>query len=158
VASQHAGLNARYYESIAKTMLWVDKTKYGGRYQEAMKKVFVKRNLIRPQLLLLNAPKCDNEENMMKTEGTLRLRLSDHIIRAQSISNPLYDVELEIPHEQMYLYDEGNPMDAVLVSQSEAISAAQDMVDYLHATNSVSDDPSTPFEVRDGKLVRTHFV
>ena len=157
VASQHAGLNVRYYESVAKTMLWVDKTKHDGKYQEILKKVFINRNLVRPQLLMLNAPKCDNENNIMKTEGKLSLRLSDHVIRAQSISNPLYDVELEIPHEQMYLYDEGNPMDAVLVSQQEAISAAQDMVDYLYATNSVSDDPSTPFEIRNGKLVRTHF-
>jgi len=157
-ASQNAGLNVRFCESVAKTMLWVDKTKHEGKYQEVMKRVLRKRNLLPPTLMMLgNAPECDNENNIMTTQSTLKLKLSDHMIRAQSISNPLYDVELEIPHSQTYLYDNGNPMDAILVTDAEAISAAQDMVDFLHATNSVSDDPKTPFAVQDGKLVRTNF-
>lgn len=158
VASCHAGLNARYYESVAKTMLWVDKTKCDGKYEHVLSDVFAKRDLIRPQLRIMNAPACNNDENIVKAQSTISLRLSDHVLRAQSQNNPLYDVQLEIPHEQMYLYDnEKNVMDAVLVTKEEAISAAIDTVDYLHETGSVSDDPETPFEIKDGKLVRTHF-
>jgi len=155
----HAGLNVRFYESMAKTMLWADKNHFAGAYQDIMHKVFVDRKLIQPQQFrILSAPPCDNEDGVVKTEGKLSIRLSDHVMRAQSNSNPLYDVELEIPHEQLYLYDnDKNIMDAVVVTNDEALAAAQDMVHYLHVANKVGDGPDTPFEVKDGKLVRTHF-
>lgn len=155
----HAGLNVRFYESMAKTMLWSDKNHFEGVYQDIMRKVFVDRKLIQPnQFRMLSAPLCNNEEGIVKTEGKLSIRLSDHVMRAQSNSNPLYDVEIEVPHEQLYLYDNNkNIMDSVLVTNDEALSAAQDMVHYLHVTNKVGDGPDTPFEIRDGKLVRTHF-
>lgn len=158
-AIKHAPLNVKFYESMAKTMLWTDKTKFHGIYQDTMRKVFAKRNIIRPSLnILSNAPACDNDERIMKMSSTLNLKLSDHVLRVQS-NNPLYNVEVEIPHEQAFLYDENNNvMDAVMVSDPDALLGAQDMIEYLHETNSVGDGPDTPFEIQNGKLVRTHFA
>lgn len=159
MATLNAGLNTKFYESVAKAMLWADKTKFGNKYQEVLKRAFSERNLIQPQFMSLSsAPKCDNADGIIKTDGKVSVRLSDHFMSAQSLSNPLYDVELDIPHEQMYLYDnDNNVLDAVLVSDDDVIVAAQGVADYLHATNSVSDSPDTPFEIKNGKLIRTHF-
>jgi hypothetical protein len=155
----HAGVNVRFYNSMAKTMLWVDKTQFSGAYLGLMRKVFIARKLIQPkQLQMLSAPPCDNDEGVVRIQSKFNLKLADHVMRAQSNSNPLYDVELEIPHEQVYLYDnDKNIMDAITVTNDEALAAAQDMVHYLNDANLVSDEPDTPFEIRDGKLVRTHF-
>ena len=87
------------------------------------------------------------------------MKLSDHLIRSQSDDNPLYDVEIEMPQDQAHLYDKNkNLVDSIMITDKESLSAAQDMIVYLHKTNSVSDDPMTPFEIKDGKLVRSHFI
>jgi len=159
MAIKHAPINVKFYESMAKTMLWADKTKLNGTYHDAMRDVFIKRNVIQPTLnILSNAPSCDNNEGIVKMSSTLNLKLSNHILRMQS-DNPLYNVEVEIPQEQAYLYDENKTaMDVISVSDDEALLGAQDMIEYLHETNSVGEGSDTPFEIQDGKLVRTHFA
>ena len=161
IATQNAGMNTHFYESVGRTLLWADKTQFKGEYQEIIRTVLVRRKIIQPDVKILSAPVCQTAEKIMMTPRTLSLRLSDGplnaSIRAQA-ANPLYDVEIEVPHDQTFLYDEdGQIMDVVAVSDDEAIDAAREMVDYLHSTNKVSDSPDTPFEIRDGKLVRTHF-
>lgn len=154
----NAPVNVRFYESVAKTMLWVEKTKFNNNYHDKIREIFFDRNLMRPEVKMLSAPECDNEEGIVRIQSKLQLKLGDHMLRAQS-SNPLYNVELEIPHEQVYLYDnDKNIYDSVLVSDDEALSAAQDAIIYLHETNSVGDGADTPWQITDGKLCRTGFI
>jgi hypothetical protein len=157
-ATLHAPINGKFYESFAKTMLWADKTKFNNTYQSIIRDAFLKRNIITEEVKILsNAPACDNEEGIVKVQSTMQLKLSDHLVRAQS-NNPLYNVELEIPQEQVYLYDHGkNLVDSVVATQQESLDAAQDMIIYLHESGQVGEGPDTPFEIRDNKLVRTHF-
>ncbi len=158
-AIQNAPLNTRFYESVAKTMLWAEKTGVnGGMYHDKMRKVFLDRNLIRAEVSMLSAPECTNDEGIMRIQSKMNIKLGDHMLRAQS-DNPLYNVEVEIPHEQVYLYDENNNIyDSMFVSQEEALSDAQDAIMYLHDTESVGEGSDTPFEIQSGKLCRTHFV
>ena len=159
LATQNAGVNVKFYESIARTLLWADKTHFDSRYHDLIQRTLIERQVIQPEVKILSAPSCDNDEKIMRTSGKLTLRLSEHIVRSQSIvNNPLYDVELEVPNDQVFLYDQsGQIIDAMAVSDEETIRSAQQMVDYLHIAKKVGDGPDTPFEVRDGKLVRTHF-
>ncbi len=107
---------------------------------------------------MLSAPECTNDECVMRIQSKFNIRLCDHMLRAQD-NNPLYNVEIEVPHEQVYLYDENkNIYDSMLISQSEALIAAQDAITYLHETDSVGEGTDTPFEVINGKLCRTLFV
>jgi hypothetical protein len=156
-AIQTAPLNTKFYQSVAKTMLWVDATVGGGKYQKSMEEVFKNRNLIKTQLRALAAPKCDNENYIIKKSEIMHLKLSDHVISSQS-DNFLYSVELEVPNESAYLYDlNKNIFDHIGSSEDDSISGAIDMVTYIYNSKNVSDDSSTLFEIKDGKLVRSHF-
>jgi hypothetical protein len=159
-AIQFAPLNANFFESMSRTLLWTDVTLSNWKYHNRMQQIFFDRNMLTPQVRMLSAPTCDNEEGIVSILSTKHLKLGEHLIRAQSESNnPLYDVEVEIPQSQAHLYDnEKNLVDSIMVSEDESLSGAQDMISYLHKTNSVSDDPLTPFQITDGKLVRTHFI
>ena len=159
MAIQKAPLNTKFYESVAKTMLWAEKVGVnGGMYHDKMRQIFFDRNLMRPEVRMLSAPECTNDEHIMQIQSKMNIKLGDHILRSQS-DNPLYNVEIEIPYEQVYLYDENNNIyDSVLVSQEEALSDAQDAIIYLHETGSVGEGTDTSFEIQRGKLCRTHFV
>lgn len=76
---------------------------------------------------------------------------------AQS-DNFLYSVEIEVPNETAYLYDlNKNVFDHIGSSEDESISGAIDMITYIYNSKNVSNDSSTLFEVKNGKLVRSHF-
>lgn len=155
---QNAAVNVRFYESMAKTMLWVEKTKFNNTYHDQIREIFFDRNLMRSEIKMLSAPECTNDEGIVKIQSKLNLKLGDHMLRAQS-DNPLYNVELDIPHDQVYLYDnDKNIYDSVLVSDEEAMSAAQDAIIYLHESGGVGTGDDTPFEIQDGKLCRTSFI
>lgn len=156
-AIQVAPINSKYYQSVAKSMLWADVTIGNSQYQEKMQEVFKNRNLVSTQIRALSAPKCNNEDCVVKNSQILQLKLSDRVISAQS-DNFLYSVEVEIPNETAYFYDlNKNIYDSVVASEDESIAGAVDMVTYIYNTNNVSDDSKTLFEIRDGKLVRSHF-
>jgi hypothetical protein len=155
---QNAPLNVKFFNSVSKTLLWADVTLNNRKYHDKIQQILANRNLLTTQLMILSAPKCENNDLIIKTQGCMNIKLEDKVMRAQSDDNPLYGVEVEIPVERVYLYDQNyNLYDSVAVSDEESLSAAIDMIKYLHATNSVSDNPKTPFEIKDGKLVRTYF-
>ena len=157
-AIQNAPLNSRFYESVAKTMLWADWTN-GKVYHDRMRNIFLNRNLIKTEIKMLNAPKCNNDNNIMIKGSVKELRLSDHVVRSLSNTNPLYDVVLEIPEADCYFYDDKkNVIDVVTVTKEDTLRAAVDMIEYLHKSRSVDGTEKTPFEIKEGKLVRTHFV
>lgn len=154
---QNAPVNVKFYESMAKTLLWADVTLSNRKYHDRMHAIFMNRQILTHNLsaLSLNVPKCNDESCVLKIQGNLRCKLANKFIMAQS-DNPLYNVEINVPKQQIYLYDsEKNFYDAVIVDEDETLSGAHEMIIHLHETNSVSDDPKTPFEIKDGKLVRT---
>ncbi len=149
---QNVPINANVFSSFSKTMLWADVTMSNRKYHDKMQEIFLRRNLVTVQLMMLSAPKCDNEENIVKYENCRTIRLSDVLLTAQS-NNPLYEVELEVPSEQAYLYDNDKCLyDTISVSEEDSLGAAQDMVNYLYATNMVSEDGI--FGIENGHLIR----
>lgn len=158
-AIQNAPINARFYESVAKTMLWADFSTHK-KYHDSMRDVFIKRNIITNEVKILSAaPSCENDELIVRVQSHQSIRLSDHIVRTQSQeNNELYNVEIEIPSEEAYLYDANkNAIEMLSCLDEETINAAQDFIIYLNDNNLVGDDEKTPFEISDGKLIRTHF-
>ncbi len=155
-AIRNAPINVRFFESMGKTLLWAENTTFGNVYYDRFHKVLLQRKIV-PEIKLLGTSSCDNEERVVRLQSTIRVKLGDHLVRAQA-NNPLYDVEVEIPHEQAYFYDSNKQLlDIVAVSEEQSLLAAQAAIEYLHAANQVSNSAKTPFEIRDGKLVRTHF-
>lgn len=155
---QNAPLNTRFYESMAKTILWADVILGNRKYHDQIRQIFFNRNILSAELSCLSFPKCENKEKIMKVQGSLNIKLSEVLLKSQSISNPLYNVEIEIPTEEVYLYDlDNNFYDKSCATYEECLNAAVEMVDHLHNTNSVSDNPDSLFSVIDGKLVRNYF-
>lgn len=155
-AIQNAPVNAKFFFSMATTMLWTDVVLSNRKYHDRMHQIFVKRNLSPVVLkMLAAAPPCP-ENLILKKTSFMNVKLGEHVIRSQS-NNPLYNVFVEIPNEEVFLYDQNQrPYDSISVSSQEAIQNACNMIDYLNAKNKVSSDASTPFEVIEGRLVRTH--
>jgi len=157
-AIQNAPLNVKFYDSVARTLLWVAKNTDEGRYYRQMHTALTARNIIAAGVKALSAAPTPAEgQTILKIQSKTIVKLSDHFsLRAMS-DNPLYEVEVEIPMEEAYLYDnDRNVIDSVSITPEESYSAAQDFINFLHKTNSVGDTPTTPFEVKDGKLVRTY--
>lgn len=157
-AIQNAPLNVKFYDSVGRTLLWVAKNSDKGRYYKQMNESLVNRCIVGPNVRTLSvAPVPEEGQNIIKIQSTRMVKLSDHFaIRALS-DNFLYDVEIEIPMEEAYFYDnDRNVIDSVSISSEESYLVAQDFINYLHSTNSVGDTSITPFEVKDGKLIRTY--
>lgn len=157
IAMQNAPMNVRFSESVGKTLLWVENTKFGNEYYNKIYDILISRKIIEPNVGVLGLSKCESEERIVRLQSTIRVKLGDHTIRSLS-NNPLYDAEVEIPNEQVYFYDQNkNLMDTVLVSEEQSLEHAQAMIEYLHSTGLVSNESKTPFEIKEGKLIRTHF-
>lgn len=156
-AIQNCPITARFFESMAKTILWCDVTENNRKYHDAMNSIFVSRNILSVKLGMLSAPKCLTGEKIIKTQNRLNLKLSDRLIRAQGHDdNPLYDVEVEIVSETAHFYDnQGNFVDVVHTSNEEGVKGAQDLIHYLHKAKKYGHDQTTPWDVVDGKLIRT---
>lgn len=155
-AVQNVPVNAKFFEAVARTVMWADSTDNAGKYQQILQTVFANRNIATPQLRMLSAPKCTNSERIIRTTDRTVVKLSDFVLRAQGQDdNPLYDVELEVPGEQAHLYDaEGFAHDIISVTQEETLQAAQAFVRHLHSARLYGQGGGTPWEVRDGRLTR----
>lgn len=157
IAIQNAPLNVKFFESMARTILWADYNTNASKYHDRMRAIFLDRKILPNEVRMLSVAPLSNQERLVKTEKKMILKLGDHLLRAQA-DNELYNVEVEIPHDEAYFYDnDGNCIDLMKVSEEESLVGAQDMIIYLHQAKKVSDDPKTPFEIQNGKLVRTHF-
>jgi hypothetical protein len=156
-AVQNAPLNAKFFESVAKTILWADAKNNAGKYAAVVQRAFAARNIATPQLRMLSAPKCPNDDRIVTSQSHMAVKLSDYVVRAQGQDdNPLYDVEVQLPVGEANLYDaNGFIHDSITVTHEETIRAAVDFIHFLHASHGVGGDEKTPWEVRDGKLVRT---
>jgi hypothetical protein len=137
---QHAPSQPNFFESIAKTMLWCDFSA-DKMYHDRMWDIFVKRNIIKPVTImqvgfnLLEKP---------EVKPLTRLHVSNHMDRLGVSSlahNPLMKLQVDVSgHTQ------------------ESVEAAHHMLKFLHETDKVGTRYDTPFEICDGKLVRSHFT
>jgi hypothetical protein len=154
---QNAPINAKFYQSMATTILWSDVVINKRKYHDKIRKIFIRRNLI-PLVskMMLNAPICPENDFIIKKMDFINVKLKDVVIKSQYF-NPLYNVLVEIPNEKVFLYDENkNFYDSISISEEDSIKNACDVIDYLNEESKVSEDESTPFEVVNGKLVRNY--
>lgn len=132
-AALRTPVKGKFFQSFATTMLAVDQELSGRFYYDRFKWIFQNRGIIslNPKLLL---------SNNTGTGEIIEVKLNDRLpIRSLSI-NPLYKVNLQIA-------DDG--LDSLL--------AAQDLVQYLHKFDKVSDNHNAPFHISDGRLERSYF-
>lgn len=172
-ATMKAPATVRLFDAIAQQMLAID-MEQGGKYQRAMLDVFESRNLLRPKVKMLadvnydqwqqeNQRPCEVVEHefgkTVLVDNKKSLKLIDHLGLTALADNPLFNVEIEVPAQASYEFNaEGKLVSANEPNEAEIVDAAYSCLAYLHENDLVGDDAFTPFEVRYGKLVRTHFV
>jgi len=137
---QHAPAQPNFFESIVKTMLWCDFST-DKLYHDRMWDIFVNRNLITPVTIMHVGL---NLNTKPEVRPLTRLHVSNHMERlgVSSLShNPLMKLQVDVSsHTQ------------------DSVEAAHHMLKYLHETDKVGKRDDTPFEICDGKLVRSHFA
>ena len=162
-AIQNAPLNTKFYESVARTLLWVDWNTPDKKYHNKMRNIFIDRNLISSEIKMLSSTVPD-DDNIEHLEGLSIVRknnvgkLSEYLpIRAQS-NNPLYNVNIDLVQEDGYFLDnQGNIIDMIETSQKESIVNAQGMIEFLYESENFDIDDSKPFKIDNNKLVRNYF-
>lgn len=124
-------LTARLFDALARQMLVIDGND-GRPYRDELLWAFKKRNILRNEVSMLSVGK--------KTGKSRRLKLADHIGVTALSHNPLYYVNIDVSDD------------------IDGIDSAMECVDYLHTRNLVGKGSNTPFEIKDGRLIRSHVM
>jgi hypothetical protein len=67
-------------------------------------------------------------------------------------------VEIDLAIQSLFVTNkDGFVIESLECSESDAMKAAFDALIFLDKNQLISDDPFTPFEIKNGKLIRTHF-
>ena len=120
-----------FFSGMATAMLAVD-GKYGNVHHAQMHQTFMNRGILGHFSALNHV---HNEDHCCH-----EIKLCDcGPISAQG-HNPLYEFKIDVSSKD-----------------ETTITAAKIAVDFLHRKGKVSDDTNTPFEISNGKLIRSHF-
>jgi hypothetical protein len=86
-----------------------------------------------------------------------KIKLSEHLTSGLSEqANPLFNVEMEVPADNYYEFNEsGILIEEVISNEEEALDDAIICANLIHENNAVSNSPNTMWEIIDGKLKRT---
>lgn len=137
-AASFAPISTRFYESVAKTMLWLDYNR-GRPYHDGMRDIFARRNILLPSDL----PRVRTNEKAMN--GVVQ------VIEPRVLSTK--DIEIAIPKSEGFLFDrQGELVNYHAVSDQESIASGEDFLEYLQNAQEIGDDSA--FKLKDGKLVR----
>jgi len=159
-AVQNAPASAKFFESVAKTMLWADWTS-GRVYHDKMYEVFSNRKIIVPEVNAQSMSKSTNlETGIVKVCTSKRTKLSRFKQKGvnlfSTLSNDIERSDMWMPRQEAHLYDsKGYLLSTHSVSQEETEEAAEELANYLKLTQGCTSDPHTPFEISNGQLKRT---
>lgn len=172
----HASLYAdtiRFFDAVARQMMHYDKVINNSKYQEVMNEVFERRNILRPRILMQTEMGIEDvlknqkvlkaedapEGKMVKVGKAKKIKLADKFDFHTLADDPLFNVNVEIPSESVYIFDDENKLaDATETSDEEIVDAVYFCLKYLQKYNLVGPEDHQPFEVKDNELVRKHFV
>jgi hypothetical protein len=156
----------RFYNAISSHLLSL-MAKDHDRFLIAQK-VLVDYNLVRPRIKILKA-------GMNKVYGSLdsmqrdryvhisrneTIKLSDHlpedVVHAFAV-NELADIELEVPNDSYYEFDErGNLLEEINSTQEEIVNEARLCAAIIQSTQQVGSEEETMWEVENNRLKRTY--
>ncbi len=166
-ACQYAD-SIKFYSSTAAHMLFFDKNKNNGKYQNVLSETFSSRNIPIAGIKILGnqnyvniVKKSDfisqdvlDEGFILKTSKVKTLTFNDGI-SAQSNSKKSFAVE--VPCTSVYIFDKNkNLVHATENTEEETVEMVKMCVSKLESKNLIGDNDHQTFEVKDGKLVRKY--
>lgn len=171
----HASLYAdtvRFFDALARQMMHYDKVNNAGKYQVVMEEVFTRRNILRARILMQSEI---NYENVLKDQknlnieenvdgkivrvGKSKMKLSDKFAVHTLADEPLFNVNVSIPSESVYIFDKENKLlDFTETTAEEIVDSTYFCLKYLQKHKLVGPEKDQPFEVKNNELIRKHFV
>jgi hypothetical protein len=159
----------RFFDALAKCMIAVEKMK-NNAYTDIMEQVFTDREILKPTIRLLSSNityndilvKLDKKDSVCKKGDTImihrpktkKFRISDHLVTDLSSSNPLYDVEMEVPGDSYYLFDNKQLVDEIHSDDSELLESS--LLCALSIKNHQGLGEDQMWRISQNKLVRNH--
>jgi hypothetical protein len=168
-----APANPRFFQAIAQSMITCDRSNQS-KYKVILNRVFSQRKIIIPEIPMMMMMDYHLNQIQNGIDGIERIvtQMGDttsvrstktHTVQSEIIQgmayNPLYGLKIDVPGDDYFEYDaEGSLITMITTTHDDIMSAMHGCLDLLDKLNYVSGDPHTPFEIQDGKLVRTHFA
>lgn len=163
-----APLVPRFYDSVAKAMLQIDKN-IGSPNADVLVWAFKRRKLVKftiramsnLSLKDLNTNNYEVQENengvILRKNTVTTFKMSDHFgLRAQSL-NPLLSAEVEAPAQSYMRFDKsGILQEEITASKKDIVQSLKFALKYIYNAGLYSEgrDSSKPFALENGKLVR----
>lgn len=156
-----APANVRFFNSVAKSMILMDKN-LGGRWNNIINKCFISRNILRFSVKPMVAFSFEEYKNWAEeTDEIFDEKISSITSKKiEVVSMPHHMFSIEAPSDVFYEFNEnGQCIDVIADSADEIYSHANDCIDFLKANDMIRPDKIAPFEITiDGQLVRTNFA
>lgn len=166
-------ITVRLFDAIARQMMCIDKSNKG-KYQEILNKVFSDRKIIQKTIKMLDVVDIDDitknikepfeiqshgNFKVVRTFSNKTLKLIDSLGVIVQTNNPLFNLEIEIPNQMAYYFDENDKLTETIQAQdTEIIDAAYNCLDFLHKNNLVGSHDQALFVENNGKLIRKQIV
>jgi hypothetical protein len=164
----------RYHDAIARVILSEDKKK-GSPYQDIIRNVFTKRNLLLNRVHALSRKTWDDVKSVLKPEDIVVqkkdrilvsiknnkfIKISDYESSELSMLSvngiDLHKTEIEVAADSYYEFNnEGVMQDEILSSEDEFVDAAKACLLSIQSAGNIGPNPELMWEVQDGKLKRT---
>ena len=168
-------VTVRLFDALSRQILQIDQSE-GGKYQEIIKDVFTRRKVLIQRVLMLDNANIDsvkktisdnpyelhllNKNKLLRTisKKTINLSKMDKKISILN-NNPLLKLDIDVPSETGYYFDENNMLfDVVETTNEEMITAAYDCLEFLDKKHLVGSHSNALFEIKRGKLIRKQIV
>jgi hypothetical protein len=163
----------RLFNALAKQIIYTDKA-HGGKYQDILNEVFLNRNILKETVIAQGSIHFDNvkanisdpfevqvhgNKKMIRTLSNRKVKLSNSGKVFAMDDNPMLNLEIEIPNQTCYYFDESNHLcDMIEAQDSELFDAAYVCLDFLHKNHLFGNHEKALFEEKDGKLIRKQIV
>jgi hypothetical protein len=156
-----APANIRFYDSIAKSMLVVDKgNNYS--YNSIMNQAFIKRGILREPVKpmidlnwMLFQPSIEASDEIMEESNVIAVRNK----KTELLPLPHFMMNVEAPNDTFYEFNGTGECVGIISSDiEELIEHAHCCVEFLKHHDMIRPDKLSPFELtNDGNLIRSHF-
>jgi len=172
-ATSTVPLTVRLFDAMARQIIQIDKSE-GGKYQTVISDLFTRRNILLSKVLMLNDMDFSSVKAIVKDPYEIQLLDNNKMLRTFSNktiklseidgvsalnNNPLLSLEIEVPSQKGYYFDENNKLfDIIDTTDEEAIESAYSCVEFLNSNHLVGNYRTSLFEIKKGKLVRKQMV
>lgn len=171
-ATKNCPATIRFFDAFCRQILHCDQ-KAGGKYSRILKDLFVERNLIKPQILMLSDINADEvvksiqepheisiggNEKIIRTLSTKKIKITNTNKILTLSDNPLYDLEIEVPNQTAYYFEDDKLTGISESNDDEIIDSALTCLNLLHENKLVGNHDQALFDEDQGKLIRKRIV